>query len=132
MGIANMQMIVPYEIKVHGETTDEFKDAIKEFIKTPYVQEMLETQGIPIEYYDKLVANQNQFEWSKDIIEYNPKNASKFTITNIRLEEHYMQVTIPQMTIENVEELAHLRASCPLASKDEEGKNTIHFLHFVI
>ena len=127
-----MQMIVPYEIKVHGESTYEFEDAIKEFIKTPFVQEMLETRGIPIEYYDKLIANQNQYEWPKDIIQYNPKNASKFTITNIRLEEHYMKVTIPKMTIDNVEELEYLRVSCPLASKDEEGKITIHFLHFVI
>ena len=127
-----MQMIVPYEIKVHGESTYEFEDAIKEFIKTPFVQEMLETRGIPIEYYDKLIANQNQYEWPKDIIQYNPKNVSKFTITNIRLEEHYMKVTIPKMTIDNVEELAHLRVSCPLVSKDEEGKITMHFLHFVI
>ena len=132
MDVAKMQMIVPYEIKVHGETTDEFEDAIKEFINSLFVQEMLETRGIPIEYYDKLIASQNQYEWPADMAQYNPKNASQFTITDIRLEEHYMQVTIPQMTIENVGELAHLRVSCPFVSKGEEGKNTIQFLHFVI
>ena len=132
MGIANMQMIVPYEIKVHGKSTDEFEDAIKEFIKTPYVQEMLNTIGIPIEYYDKLIAHQDHKGWSKDMAQYNPKNASQFIITDIKLEEHYMKVTIPKMTIDNVEELAHLRVTCPLVSKDKEGKITIHFLHFVI
>lgn len=81
-----MQMIFPYEIKIHGESTDEFEDAIKEFIKTPFVQEMLETRGIPIEYYDKLIAHQNDNGLSNDMIHYNPKNASKFTITDIRLD----------------------------------------------
>jgi hypothetical protein len=132
MGVANMQMIVPYEIKVHGESTYEFEDAIKEFIKASYTQEVLKTIGIPIEYYDNLIAHQDHNGWSKDMVLYNPKNASKFTITDIKLEEHYMKVTIPKMTIDNVEELAHLRVSCPLVSKDEEGKTTIHFLHFVI
>lgn len=132
MDIAKMQMIFPYEIKVHGESTDEFEDAIKEFIKTPFVQEMLETQGIPIEYYDKLIAHQNDNGLPNDMIQYNPKNVSKFTITDIRLGDHYMKASIPKMTADNVEELAHLRVSCPLVSKDEEGKIKIHFLHFVI
>jgi hypothetical protein len=134
MGIARMQTKVPYSITIHGEITCEFKDKIKEFIKSPSMQEMLNTIGIPVEYNDKLMENQGSSTWIKDmmLMQYHPKNATKFIITDIELEENYMTVTVNSTTEENIDKLENLRISCPIVSKDEEGKITIHFLHFVI
>lgn len=135
MGITNMQTTVPYYITIHGEITCEFKDKIKEFIKSPSMQEMLNTIGIPVEYYDKLMENQSSSTWIKDmmLMQYHPKNASKFIITGIEPEENYMTVTVNSMTEENMDKLENLRISCPIVSKDkEDGEITIHFLHFVI
>ena len=132
--MSKMEVMVPYFITYHGKTTFEFKDKIKEFIKYPSMQEMLNTIGIPVEYYDKLMENQGSSTWIKDmmLMQYHPKNASKFIITGIELEENYMTVTVNSTAEENTDELKNLRISCPIVSKDEEGKTTIHFLHFVI
>jgi len=134
MGMSKMEVIVPYFITYHGKITFEFKDKIKEFIKSPGMQEMLNTIGIPIEYYNKLMENHDSGAWVKDmmLMQYNPKNASKFIITGIELEENYMTITVNSTTEENMDGLKNLRISCPIVSKDEEGKITIHFLHFVI
>ena len=134
MGIARMQTTVPYSMIVHGELRYEFEDEIKEFIKSSFVQELLKTRGIPIEYYDKLTLDHNSCSWVKDMMmmEYHPKNATNFIITDIELEDHFMKVTVDSMTKENMNELDNLRVSCAVVSKDEEGKVTIHFLHFVI